>query len=150
MRASTLYLALLLAFLLCGPAAARGGNLGVGIIIGEPTGLSAKLWLDKKSAFDTAASWSFREGRDLHLYIHGDYLLHQPFPREPQLFLCYGIGAKVRNGHPDTVGARMPLGLTYLFSKAPLDLFVAVVPELNLAPSTGVNLTTAAGFRYYF
>lgn len=150
MRALVLYLALLLSPLLCGPAAAGGGDLGLGIIIGEPTGLSGKLWLDKKTAFDGAASWSFREGRDLHLYVHVDYLLHQAFSREPRLFLCYGIGVKVQNGHPDTAGARMPIGLTYLFAKAPLDLFAEVVPELNLAPSTGVELRAAAGFRYYF
>lgn len=150
MRALILYLALLLSSQLCGPAAAQAGDLGAGIIVGEPTGLSGKLWLDRKTALDGAASWSFREGRDLHLYLHVDYVLHQASARKARLFLYYGIGVKVQNGHPDTAGARMPIGLTYLFAKAPLDLFVEVVPELDLAPGTGVDLAAAAGFRYYF
>ena len=49
-------------------------GLGLGIILGEPTGISFKSWLSTTTAFDMAAAWSFVDEDALHL--HGDYLVH--------------------------------------------------------------------------
>jgi len=49
-------------------------SLEVGVVIGEPSGLSAKYWVSKGSAFDLGVGWSFAdEGR---FDIYGDYLYH--------------------------------------------------------------------------
>ena len=52
---------------------AEGGPFGAGIIVGEPTGLSLKYFLDRRHAFDVAIDYSLY---DSALYVHADYLLH--------------------------------------------------------------------------
>src|SRR5262245_41316938 len=55
------------------PSAAHDGA-GLGIIVGEPTGVSAKIWVGGNTALDAAAAWSFADEGALHL--HGDFLAH--------------------------------------------------------------------------
>jgi len=149
---------LLLALLtLAAPARAQEG-LGLGVIVGEPTGLSLKTWLTRSTAFDLAAAWSFAGEGSFH--IHGDYLIHNPgvFRVEKgSLPLYYGVGARVRGndggpGHVDDVdvGIRIPVGIAYLFEHDPFDLFLEVVPILDIAPETDVSLNASIGGRYYF
>ncbi len=44
----------------------------------------------------------------------------------------------------------MPVGISYEFEKTPVELFLEVVPMLDLIPSTEVDMGGAVGFRYYF
>ncbi|MEJ2616343.1 MAG: hypothetical protein P8Z35_15410, partial [Ignavibacteriaceae bacterium] len=46
---------------------AQNRNFGLGIILGEPTGLSAKLTVNHINAFDFAAAWSFKDRGNLLL-----------------------------------------------------------------------------------
>lgn len=140
--------------LIAGPALAEGGgNFGLGVILGEPTGISGKLWISGKSAVDGAAAWSLGNNEALHL--HADYLLHNFTLIEVdkgRLPFYYGIGGRIRfadNGD-DYIGVRVPLGLAYLFEGAPLDIFLEVVPILDLAPDTDFDLNAAIGIRYFF
>lgn len=140
-------------------AAAASHDFGVGVILGEPTGLSVKKWLNDRNAIDGAAAWSL-SGRD-SFQLHGDYLFHayDVFTAKGihgRLPLYYGIGGRVkfddqRNGSSDTrVGVRFPVGITYLRNDAPFDLFVELVPVLDIAPSTSVRLGLSVGGRFYF
>lgn len=140
-----------------GPAAAQEKGFGLGVIIGEPTGLSGKLWQSRSTAFDFGAAWSFVDEDAFH--IHFDLLMHK-FDvirvDSGKLPVYYGLGARVKfaedgNGDQDTsVGIRFPVGLDYLFAGAPLDLFVELVPILDIAPQTDVSLNASLGFRYWF
>ena|GEM_PF-4406931 len=51
-----------------------GNGVGLGIIVGEPTGVSAKLWLDGNAGVDAAAAWSVYKYTALH--VHADFLWH--------------------------------------------------------------------------
>lgn len=65
-------------------------DFGVGVIIGEPTGLSLKYWLDEDYAIDGAAAWSYSENNSFQL--HGDYLVHNyDLLGEDELPVYYGI-----------------------------------------------------------
>jgi hypothetical protein len=136
-----------------GQGMAEGGDFGLGIILGEPTGVSGKLWISGRSAIDGAAAWSLDNNEAFHL--HGDYLLHN-FSlikvEKGRLPLYYGIGGRIRFADvgDDFVGIRIPVGLEYLFYNAPLDLFIEVVPILDLAPDTDFDLNAALGMRYFF
>jgi len=48
------------------------------------------------------------------------------------------------------LGLRLPVGLTYLFDGAPVDLFLEAVPSLDLLPGTSFDLDAALGARYWF
>ncbi len=133
-------------------------TFGLGVIVGEPTGLSLKYWLDEDRAIDGAAAWSFSENDSFQL--HGDYLIHDyELLNSDDLPFYYGLGARLkfkdnegrgRNSNDEIFGIRVPLGITYLFEDAPLDLFFELVPVLDLAPDVELDINAAIGLRFYF
>jgi hypothetical protein len=132
-------------------------GFGVGVIVGEPTGLCAKGWLSSSTAIDGAIAWSFTDKSSLHL--HADYLWHTSSlvsSTTGTLPLYVGIGGRVKfvqndNNSSDTrIGVRIPVGLSYQFNTIPVDIFVELVPILDLSPKTELNGNGGLGVRYYF
>ncbi len=133
-------------------ARGNGGNLGLGVMLGEPTGISVKSWNNDRSAFDLGAAWSFAGSNDA-IHLHGDYLLHSWFNdvKQGDLAFYYGIGARVILSDPDAyLGVRVPFGLNYIIQDSRVDIFAEVVPILNLTPNTDFDGNGALGIRYYF
>ncbi len=152
---------LAIAVLLLAAASANAGppeDFGIGVIVGEPTGLSLKYWLDDERAIDAAAAESFSENDSFQL--HGDYLIHDyDLFGADELPFYYGLGARLklkdsdgsgRNRRHDMFGIRIPLGITYLFEDAPIDLFFELVPVLDLSPEVELDIGAAVGLRFYF
>lgn len=132
-------------------AIAQPKGLGLGVIIGEPTGISFKKWVNKSDAIDGALAWSFGDKDALHL--HADYLFHNRrliHIDQHSIPFYYGIGGRFRFEDKNTFGIRFPLGLTFFLVEVPVDLFVEIVPIMNLAPETDLDLNAAIGARYYF
>lgn len=133
---------------------AAGGDVGLGIIAGEPTGLSLKTWLGDTNALDAASGWSL--GENEWLYLHVDYLHHRYDLHVPELDrgvpYYFGIGGRVllRDGHESRLGVRIPLGLDYVFDDSRFDVFIEVAPIVNLIPSTGFDLSGGIGARFWF
>ena len=129
---------------------AQDSGFGVGAIIGEPTGLSAKTWLNTHDAVDAGVAWSISNG---WLHIHADYLRHTfgLIPVEVgKLPLYFGLGAKIGFGPDISIGARVPVGLAYLFDGTPLDVFIELVPGLEIIPDTKFDINGGIGVRYWF
>ncbi len=150
MKKGVLILALAILFL-SGIARSQEKDFGLGIILGEPTGISAKKWLDDKSALDGAVAWSLVTPSSFHL--HADYLYHN-FNifnvKKGKLPLYFGIGFRIRIGDEDRVGIRIPVGICYIFEQSPLDIFFELGPVLDLTPATRLRLTSSVGIRYFF
>ena len=126
-------------------------NVGLGIILGEPTGLTMKFWNRQTVAFDAGAAWSITRGG--YFQLHGDLLLHNfnLFRVDTgRMALYYGVGGRVKFATDLTVSLRVPIGISYEFERTPVELFLEVVPMLDLIPSTDVDMAGAVGFRYYF
>ncbi len=126
-------------------------NLGLGVILGEPTGISFKIWNRQTVAFDAGAAWSIVDQK--HFQIHGDLLLHNfnLFRVETgRMALYYGVGARIWFATDTILSLRVPIGLSYEFERTPVELFLEVVPMLDLIPATDVAMAGAVGFRYYF
>lgn len=129
---------------------AQDRGFGIGVILGEPTGLSVKSWITSKTAVDAAVAWALH---DPSLHIHADFLVHKfdlVTISEGQLPFYLGLGARVKLADETMFGARIPIGIDYLFEEAPLDIFFEIVPILNLVPSTAFDLNLAIGIRYFF
>lgn len=123
---------------------AQQDGLGVGIIVGEPTGLSLKTFVGD-NAFAAAAAWSVTND---YFYTHLDYLQHN-YTFGSELPWYIGIGGAVGFGKEKaTLTARLPIGISYLF-EAPFDIFAEVVPGLELLPSTEFVIMGGGGFRFY-
>jgi hypothetical protein len=126
-------------------------NVGLGIILGEPTGISFKMWSSQTVGFDAGAAWSFVNGS--FFQIHGDMLFHNfnLFKVDTgKMAFFYGFGARVKFADDTTVSLRVPVGISYEFEKTPIELFLEVAPMLNLTPATEVDIAGGVGFRYYF
>lgn len=134
---------------------------GIGVIIGEPTGLSAKKWVTDTTAIDAAAAWSFVDFNSFQLHV--DYLWHnydliKTKELAGQLAVFYGVGGRIKlkgssNGNKDEdarLGMRLPVGLSYTFKETPVELFAEVVPLLDVAPETEPGIEIGFGARYYF
>jgi hypothetical protein len=130
---------------------AQDSGFGLGIILGEPTGISFKNWVGSREAFDVAVAWSFEGEGAIH--IHADYLFHnfRLFNiQKGDLVLYYGIGARVKTVNKTQVGVRIPIGLSYLFERDPVEIFFELGPIMNFTPKTIFRMTTGVGVRYYF
>ncbi len=148
----------LTAILFYSNAVAEGRNFGMGIIIGDPTGLSVKLWTGNNTALDGAVAWSFigRHSDNNHnqvLHVHADYLYHNfnLFKIEKgRLPLYYGVGGRIKFEEESRVGIRIPVGLEYIFEGNYVDMFLEVVPLFDLTPKTEFWFNGAIGIRYFF
>jgi hypothetical protein len=135
-----------------GATQARDRGFGLGVVIGDPTGISTKLWVSPTAALDGAIAWSLEENEDLH--IHGDYLAHDfgLFDvNKGALPLYYGIGARADLDHGDNrFGVRVPLGVAYIFEGSRVDLFFEIAPIVDLTPETDFTIDGGVGVRYFF
>jgi hypothetical protein len=134
------------------------GTLGVGIILGEPTGVCAKLYLRDDRALQAAVGSAFIGGG---LQVHLDYLFHPWILQDKESFVLpvyLGPGVRVfehTNGsdHNLALGLRGVIGMLFDFKSVPLDAFleVAVSPEYEFGgKGVGITLNAGAGVRYYF
>ncbi len=141
-------MALLLGVFVVAPIAAQ---FSAGIMVGEPSGLSAKLWVGELSAVDLMLAWSLADDAQ-RFYVHSDYQHYLAFMEveNGRLFAYVGIGGRLYVGDGATLGIRIPVGIYYELERLPIELFLEIAPGLNLLPETEVNVGGGIGGRYRF
>lgn len=145
------------------PAAAQEGDkkyVGIGFILGEPTGLDAKFFLNNEHALEFGLAWELSGENELHL--QGDYLWHRygliDLNNGDEMPLFFGVGARLivreedigEDDDRDIFGIRFPIGLAYMFTNYPFDIFAEIVPILDVAPESDFDLEGAIGARFWF
>lgn len=144
----TLAFALLLGAISTLDAQSRYSNTEIGVILGEPTGISFKAWQSDRTAIDAALAWSFGDNGSVHL--HADYLRHNWLDVDSgSLAFYYGLGGRVKFADDSRVGARIPVGLQYLFPDTRLSMFFEVAPTLDLIPETSFGVNGGIGVRIF-
>jgi hypothetical protein len=127
-------------------------ELGLGVMIGNPTGLNGKYWLKDNTAVD--GGFAFSLGKKTRLSIHSDYLLHKNgaffFNDVHPLDLYFGIGGRMEFDEDIEVGVRVPVGLAHRFTEQPADMFAEIAPIVDFIGRTGLEIHIAVGARYYF
>jgi hypothetical protein len=141
------------------PVPERPKHVGLGIILGAPTGLTGKVWIDKINAWDFAlGSFGYEAGPGYGFYgfvAHADYLWHRygVFGEKgsygaQRVPLYLGVGGVIAS--PVMVGVRGVAGVTYI-SDQPFDFFVEAAPTLgafNGYMAFGIDF--GLGGRFYF
>lgn len=144
--------------------AAQPGSFGVGVIVGEPVGLSAKVWLTDVTAVSGAAGWSIggdrmegyyynvREQDRFHLHL--DLLWHSfDLIKMLERYPVYaGIGARMNSGagRAESFAFRGVVGIAWLPRALPVDVFMEFVPMVQMSQSVGVGFDAGVGMRYFF
>jgi hypothetical protein len=151
-------------FLAVQGSVAQDHGFGLGVIVGEPTGISAKLWTSPVNAFDFGLGWSvggdrigkykgYYEGGS-RVHFHMDYLWHAfGVIRSSERFpLYYGLGGRFNTGagYDASVAVRGVFGIAWLPHNTPVDVFLELVPSLQLTSTTGFGLDAGIGARYFF
>ena len=138
------------------------GKLGVGVILGEPTGIAWKYRLGGDEAVDGAIGLSTPDRYRFHI----DYLWEKRSFEEEHLRLHYGVGMAFGVGDAEYValerggtyvleqrdlgfGVRGVVGLTYDIPRSPFDAFAEVAPLVILTPAGGFGIDAAIGVRVY-
>lgn len=150
-------------------------KFGLGFMLGEPTGLSGKVWVGPTNAIDFGLGffsygWGNRCYTDNNNVQHcngytaydviGDYLWQSNIVRgSAQLDWHLGIGGKIsggdywryrEDGHDWSVGVRGSIGLDLMFQNPNfLEIFFEIAPVLYLIP-TFMAPDAALGVRFYF
>lgn len=128
--------------------AQKAGDVGAGVVLGAPTAVTGKLWLDGTRALDAGLGWSSE------LTVYGDYLWHGwdvlPKPAEGRLPVYLGLGVQVRTFRDAEFGVRAVAGVAYWLPRDPVEIFLELVPVFRLTPGTSVGLDAGLGLRYYF
>lgn len=132
-------------------AQSTDNNIGLGVIIGEPTGISLAYWTSDSRSFSAGAAWSFGDKGNMHFHL--DYLFHH-FDiisiNRGSLPLYFGLGGRLRIGDNEKVGVRLPLGAAYHFDNHPIEIFLEIVPIMDLIGDRGFSGNSGLGIRYYF
>jgi len=144
-------------------ARADGGPFGLGIIIGSPTGVSAKLYLNQQNAVDAALGISVLGASGLQAHV--DYLWHPLMLARDDAFylpLYIGVGGRLldhdRGNNQDNdirIGARGVAGILFDFRRVPIDVFLEAALVVDFVLDTSDNegrlgLNAGMGARYYF
>jgi hypothetical protein len=127
---------------------AQPRQFGIGLVLFEPSGLTAKVWLGRSAAVNGAIGWSAEENHDLH--IQADFLfLNQRVAADRNLDLDFylGVGGKIIFRNFDSAWFRVPLGLDFRMKKTPFNFFFEIAPAFNFKT---LKLFGALGFRYIF
>lgn len=132
---------------------AQDRNFGLGVIIGNPTGISGKLWVNEVNAVDFGLGYSFF-GKNDFLSLHADYLYHdnELIKTEYTTPVYYGFGVRIRlhDKERGSFGIRGAAGILIYLDKIPVDVFFELAPVFKLLPETALNLDFGLGARYYF
>ena len=130
------------------------GKLGIGVVLGAPTGFSVKYWQTQRVAFQGSIGGMYKGG----LRIGSDLLIHEKALRNPDLPFYYGAGIFIGDagiGGLDysrglfALGIRGAFGVDYLVPGHPFDVAIELGPALLLTPVVAMGFELTIAFRFY-
>jgi hypothetical protein len=142
-------------------------TVGVGFMLGDPTGITANFWRDETHSIDAGFAYTF----NTFLVGYSDYLWHFSSAFEGTdlsedhvtpyigaglaLFISGDTGRHdgdyfTQNGDTVGLGVRVPLGLEWEPNKTSVAFYLELVPGIGVVPSTFGFLQGGVGVRYYF
>jgi hypothetical protein len=148
-----------------------GRNFGLGFILGNPTGLSAKWWLGGTNALDFGLGFygygygygwcnnnnnNCANGGYQAVSIHSDYLWQSNLVKgKAQLDWHLGVGGRVdfvgdRYSGGVGLAVRGPIGLDLMFTNPSfLEIFFEIAPAVYFVPGF-LRFEGGLGIRLYF
>lgn len=136
------------------PRTAEANDFGIGLVLGEPTGLSMQYLMNDRNALNFALGLEIiDDGPNDRLYFHLDYAfflanLVSAAPFDLPFYIGIG-GFFVDTGDP-TIGARMPFGVEMQFKGAPVNIFAELGLRLAVIDDVDLDIVGAIGVRVYF
>ena len=141
---------------------AKRGGTGLGLSLGDPTGINFKTFVGSSTAFDATAGLGFLGGN--HLALNAGLVWHNALGGlgGAPVDWYYGLGGKLgiydhdnRKRDDDDrdelrLGARAPLGVSVMLTGVPIDIFLEIAAGLWVIGDVDLDLDGAIGVRYWF
>ena len=141
-------------------------GFGAALLLGEPMGINAKLWVSEYSAINVGIGWSlYRRMETMRKrgapYASIDYIRHFfDQVKTARGKFVYFIGAGLEGAYnyfEDRYterlyyGVRFPFGISYMFEDHPFDVFLETSPSVvfyyyGITSDIGASI----GIRYWF
>lgn len=125
---------------------------GIGFMLGQPTGLSARVDLDSETAWDGLLAW--RLGNDSYLSAHVNRLWLKPKSINLdgiKLDSYFGVGGIIFLPSSDLgLALRVPGGFSYKFQNPNLECFAELAIAFSVIPETDFDVVGGLGLRYWF
>ena len=151
--------ALVAAAVVAVPRAAKA-EIGLGLFVGEPLGLTLKVDLQRRSALEVLiGQTSYRDGRSG--YGHLTFLVTPFRARGRSVYVPFrlGVGAAIYDdtrhfGDDINVAARFPFQVAFVFRGAPVELYFEISLLLEFIDANDddhlLDVDGGVGFRFYF
>ena len=146
---------------LCGLSAvvnadAPARRIGIGVVAGEPSGLSLKINFTDQHSIQSHLAYSFDDDEAERMQLTLDYLAHQDPKADGTIagmrgYAGIGVLYKFEDGGTEELwGGRVPLGIVWETADLPVEVFIELVPVINLSPETEFDWNAGIGFRFVF
>lgn len=132
-------------------------KLGLGLMLGVPSGLGVKFLATEELAIDFGAGAYIKYRDRTGLHIHADLLYHPFVAVEGDSFVApfySGLGVRFLNfGDFTHIGVRIPFGIAFDLESKSIDIFLegAFIYDVSRGESTGgaVDINIMSGLRFY-
>lgn len=137
-------------------------GIGVGLILGAPTGFSAAWRPGGRFMVDTGVAWSFvptSGGVQSFVQLHADACIDLTDMRTAELPdmhfpLWLGVGPRARIGDGTgydafNLAVRLPFGMGFWHEGLPLEGFIEVAPGVGVYPRTEFIVDASVGVRFW-
>jgi hypothetical protein len=137
-------------------------EVGIGLIVGQPTGLDVKLDLQRKTALDFVIGWNdFDDDRGRDGYAHVAFLVNLANVRGRSVIVPFrlGIGGAVFDdndnfGDDINIAVRAPFEVGFRFRSTPLEIYGELALVIVLLDENDnhddVDIDGGIGLRVYF
>jgi hypothetical protein len=130
---------------------ARADVIGVGLFLGEPSGLDIKVDFKPRSSIEGLFGWTtFRDGRTNYGHLTYLYTLAVASGSSVVVPLRVGIGGALYNTDDAQFGARVPLELGIRFRRTPIEIYGEIALFMRITNDAGFDGQGGAGIRFYF
>lgn len=129
------------------------GAVGLGGQIGEPTGVTLKVYNANSPSYDFLAAWDLDDFFFLNVHaLFEDDIAASNVDPDLNWFIGPGgfIGVSDAPGNDEAIiGGSGTIGLNLVFNRR-VELYAQVTPRITLIPDTDGDVGGGLGLRYYF
>jgi hypothetical protein len=133
--------------------AATGGANGLGIVFGDPSGITFQHRINEREFAD----FYFVYNWDEEAMFMGDYKFRLPgiFDSDVPVMPYIGVGSYLKlkdhkHNNDIALAVRIPVGVEWKVPEAPIAVFGELVPALQVIKKTDGDFQAGIGARYFF
>jgi len=123
-------------------------DVGLGGQIGDPSGVTLKLYQRPGLAYEFLAAWDL----DRFFFLNGHVLYERPIPDSPlHYYFGPGVILGISDDGPDdaelVIGISGQVGVNFFVER--FEVFLHLTPRLSIIPDTDGDFGGGIGLRYY-